>query len=1170
LGLGAETLKITAGGYLQERAFTYNGPEIRLMKMRRIFLTFLLAAVWQAAAAQELPRPTYANSVVVSIEHGVYDSAEVDSIKASIPFGLYAWPSFSLTTLTVALDWNAALSGADAGIQAFKDSVNGLIASAKAKNVKLHIVIVSGIARGLSVYNAAKVEDVRNAMWYNDNRLSAENPVQDPTLLDRKVFATFSRYARKLQANREAKGRAAIAFFKQKMDAEPGTLIAVSGWGESEMNFHRIQLDRSLQDFFGDYSPFAVLEFRDWIQHTGLYDDATGRYRGEGYAGGGTRYQGASGLNQFNADFGVIPAFTTWDLRYFHWGLNDDYDHVPEDYVNPDPKKIPFSTYLHGGMMPTNGTAYKPGGFDPPRTMQPGDAFYDLWQAFRETMVRNHILDIARWVNEAGIDRGHWFSHQIPADYLFGTHPGMPPTSLNARYYSSASPLRTADVSPYLSAGATIYDVKFPGEIFYRTTQYVLPDIAALSPDWAIMEYDAETYPPGLNVTQSQVSVLFNEYLRVYNHRAHFINFWRWIDPDGGHQIKGMNKETALREFVRRIRDKARSTDPNLVFTPPRVVGLSGEYRLTQSGFAAAQAVGVHLQVTGKIWSDESWEWKTWGDFRHFEVFRSTSANFPADQAHWIGETTEYAYTDTTAPYGGVYYYKYRAENSKGVRGPESNEVMVNATGGNIAILSLDKTILTFGGEEGKPSAVVQKVLVRNAGAPGTILHWLAFDDAGWLLVSPASGTGDGFLETRVDASGLGQGTYSGRITVQDPNAANSPQFIDVTLRVYAPGEDAPPFGVFETPPEDGQTRAASFAVTGWTLDDVEVTKLEIKRNAHPTDAPGNIQADGLVYVGEAVFVKGARPDVEQAFPNYPHNNRAGWGYMLLSNFFPNRGNGTFTLHAIAHDSSGHQAEIGQKTVYLDNENSDLPFGAIDTPAQGGTASGAAFVNFGWALTPPPNFIPYDGSTIQVWVDSLPLGHPNYGHYREDIATLFPEYLNSGGAIGYFVLNTTAYPNGTHTIVWSVRDSAGNEGGIGSRYFEIYNAGAGAASGGGPLKAVHPAAYGFDPSGRLAVDAPGPREIEVQELGLVEIRLQGKGGRSYIGWGAGEDRELPIGSSLDPKTGIFRWIPGPGFLGRHILHFAVTDGFAKSVPLEIAVRIVPRNPHRPERLAFSK
>jgi hypothetical protein len=46
-------------------------------------------------------------------------------------------------------------------------------------------------------------------------------------------------------------------------------------------------------------------------------------------------------------------------------------------------------------------------------------------------------------------------------------------------------------------------------------------------------------------------------------------------------------------------------------------------------------------------------------------------------------------------------------------------------------------------------------------------------------------------------------------------------------------------------------------------------------------------------------------------------------------------------------------------------------FGAIDTPLQGGTASGSDFVNFGWVLTPLPNTIPKDGSTINVWVDGV-------------------------------------------------------------------------------------------------------------------------------------------------------------------------------------------------------
>jgi len=85
----------------------------------------------------------------------------------------------------------------------------------------------------------------------------------------------------------------------------------------------------------------------------------------------------------------------------------------------------------------------------------------------------------------------------------------------------------------------------------------------------------------------------------------------------------------------------------------------------------------------------------------------------------------------------------------------------------------------------------------------------------------------------------------------------------------------------------------------------------------------------------------------------------------------------------------------------------------------------------------------------------------------------------------------------------------------------------------------------------------GPVEMEVEELGMVEIHFTGQGGK-FIGWGAAESKELPIGSTLDRDKGIFYWMPGPGFLGQHVLHFAVTDGQMKSRPLEVVVNIVPK------------
>lgn len=222
--------------------------------------------------------------------------------------------------------------------------------------------------------------------------------------------------------------------------------------------------------------------------------------------------------------------------------------------------------------------------------------------------------------------------------------------------------------------------------------------------------------------------------------------------------------------------------------------------------------------------------------------------------------------------------------------------------------------------------------------------------------------------------------------------------------------------------------------MTGWVLDDIDVEALKIFRN--PIAGEGR----GLVYIGDAVFVEGARPDVEQAYPDYPNNHRAGWGYTLLTNALPNGGNGAFTLHAWAVDKEGNNISLGTKTITCDNANAVKPFGAIDKPTLGGDASGTVFFNFGWALTPQPNTIPPDGSTIIVWVDGVPLpGNPLYDLYRHDVATVFPGNNNSSGAGGYYRLDTTLYANGIHTIAWSVTDDAGNTAGIGSRYFRVLN-----------------------------------------------------------------------------------------------------------------------------------
>lgn len=287
---------------------------------------------------------------------------------------------------------------------------------------------------------------------------------------------------------------------------------------------------------------------------------------------------------------------------------------------------------------------------------------------------------------------------------------------------------------------------------------------------------------------------------------------------------------------------------------------------------------------------------------------------------------------------------------------------------------------------------------------------------------------------------GLTPAAHTLRISVlgtRNSASAGSWVWVDAFDIVPSPaGPTAPPFGSFDTPVNGVANVTGAIAVTGWALDDVGISKVEIFRDPVPGDpAPG---AYGKIYVGQATFVSGARPDVQTAYAGYPNADRAAWGYMLLTNLLPGGGNGTFTLYALATDVEGQIRLLGMRQFTASNQSGTKPFGTIDTPAQGQTVSGT-FNNFGWVLTPQPGMVPTNGSTITVFVDGLPRGRVQYNLYRSDIASLFPGYNNTNGAVGVFSIDTRTLANGVHTIAWSVTDSLSHADGIGSRYFWVQN-----------------------------------------------------------------------------------------------------------------------------------
>jgi hypothetical protein len=499
--------------------------------------------------------------------------------------------------------------------------------------------------------------------------------------------------------------------------------------------------------------------------------------------------------------------------------------------------------------------------------------------------------------------------------------------------------------------------------------------------------------------------------------------------------------------------------------------------------------------------------------------------------------------------------------------------------------LTLDKTSLKFAATKAGTTFVAQTApqvaRLRQSGT-GTVT-WTATPTQPWLQVSPASGTGSADLTISIVATGTpSSGIVNGAINFTITGAANNPGPISVPLTVMLNGTSAVPFGFVDTPTDNrtGVTGAVPF--TGWALDDVQVARILVCRSVFGAEvAPPNPNCGGAaqVFLGFGVGVDGARPDVAAAYPTYPANTIGGWGFMVLTNMLPNQGNGTYVFHMYAEDREGRVTLLGSRTMTCNNAQATLPFGAIDTPAQGGVASGGAYLNFGWALTPQPKTIPANGSTITVLVDGVAVGNATYNNFRGDIASLFPGYNNTNGAVGFRVLDTTTLANGTHTIVWIVTDNAGATEGIGSRYFTVSN-GAAAVTAATATDAASAALTAVDVAGIPRAEAPvlgrrgwdlaspfasyaansaGRIVLRGEEVDRFELALGARDGTTVVGYLRTHDglAAMPIGSAID-ASGTFTWAPGVGFVGHYDFVFVRFSGAVAVERTEARVVIAPK------------
>ena len=184
------------------------------------------------------------------------------------------------------------------------------------------------------------------------------------------------------------------------------------------------------------------------------------------------------------------------------------------------------------------------------------------------------------------------------------------------------------------------------------------------------------------------------------------------------------------------------------------------------------------------------------------------------------------------------------------------------------------------------------------------LVTWTASSNQPWLAVTPASGTGPAELSVWLaSAQSLptsGEVTAAVTITLTGATQASIP--VAVTLRLFSAGATAAPFGAVDTPLDNSTGVTGAIPITGWALDDIEVTNVSVCRA--PLLSEGRLHACGgrtLVTLGNGVFIDGARPDVQAAYPALSRGAGWGWGFMVLTNMLPNQGNGTYhSLHVRA------------------------------------------------------------------------------------------------------------------------------------------------------------------------------------------------------------------------------------------------------------------------------
>ena len=175
------------------------------------------------------------------------------------------------------------------------------------------------------------------------------------------------------------------------------------------------------------------------------------------------------------------------------------------------------------------------------------------------------------------------------------------------------------------------------------------------------------------------------------------------------------------------------------------------------------------------------------------------------------------------------------------------------------------------------------------------------------------------------------------QVEPEHPATVSSPEEPDQPLSSPAPRallggeEDHQQFGSLDFPPAPVVAGSEQVVLSGWALDSRGVERVHVSREPFPGEALA-LDDFGLVPLGQARILPGARPDVVFTYPDARHRFRHAFTYTLERQGLPATLPFAIQLHVIAETAEGHTFEVGQRRVVYDGVHEAAPPRTCEKP----------------------------------------------------------------------------------------------------------------------------------------------------------------------------------------------------------------------------------------------